>query len=63
MRGTFIFDDTPLKEVLVTIGNYYGVSFGATDLKKRLTGEFSTEDMDLIIELIESALDVTIIKM
>ena len=63
VRGTFIFDDTPLKEVLVTIGNYYGVSFGATDLKKRLTGEFSTEDMDLIIELIESALDVTIIKM
>lgn len=63
IRGTFIFEDTPLKEVLLTIGNYYGVSFGATDMKKRLSGEFSTDDLDLIIELIESALDVKIVKM
>jgi ferric-dicitrate binding protein FerR (iron transport regulator) len=63
IRGTFIFEDTPLKEVLLTIGNYYGVSFGATDMKKRLSGEFSTVDLDLIIELIESALDVKIVKM
>ncbi len=32
-------------------------------MKKRLSGEFSTEDLDLIIELIESALDVKIVKM
>ncbi|MBO7248748.1 MAG: DUF4974 domain-containing protein, partial [Bacteroidales bacterium] len=63
IRGTFIFEDTPLKEVLLTLGNYYGVSFGATDMKKRLSGEFSTDDLDLIIELIESALDVKIVKM
>jgi transmembrane sensor len=63
IRGTFVFEDTPLKEVLLTLGNYYGVSFGATDMKKRLSGEFSTEDLDLIIELIESALDVKIVKM
>ena len=63
IRGTFVFEDTPLKEVLLTLGNYYGVSFGATDMKKRLSGEFSTDDLDLIIELIESALDVKIVKM
>ena len=39
-----------------------GVSFAATDLSKKLSGEFYTDDLDLIIELIESALDVTIIK-
>lgn len=63
MRGTFVFNNTPLKEVLLVLGNYYGVSFGATDLKKRLTGEFGTEDLDLIVTTIESALDVKIVKM
>lgn len=62
-RGTFIFDDTPLKEVLNTLSKHYKVSFVCTDLSKRLSGEFSTDDLNLIISLIESALDVNIMKM
>ena len=61
-RGTFVFDQTPLKEVLDCLSDYYKVSFAATDLDKRLSGEFYTDDLDLIIELIESALDVTVIR-
>ena len=61
-RGSFIFDKTPLKEVLETLSEHYRVSFAATDLDKQLSGEFYTEDLDLIISLIESALDVHIIK-
>jgi transmembrane sensor len=61
-RGTFIFDKTPLKEVLETLSDYYKVSFAATDLDKQLSGEFYAEDLDLIISLIESALDVHIVK-
>ena len=61
-RGSFIFDQTPLKDVLDCLSRYYHVSFMATDLSKQLSGEFYTDDLDLIIELIESALDVTIIK-
>lgn len=61
-RGSFIFDQTPLKDVLDCLSKYYHVSFVATDLSKELSGEFYTDDLDLIIELIESALDVTIIK-
>ena len=61
-RGTFIFDKTPLNEVLKTLSEHYKVSFAATDMDKQLSGEFSTEDLDLIISLIESALDVHIIK-
>ena len=61
-RGTFIFDKTPLKEVLETLSEYYNVSFTATDLDKQLSGEFYTEDLDFIISLIESALDVHIVK-
>ena len=61
-RGSFIFDKTPLKEVLGTLSEHYKVSFAATDLDKQLSGEFYAEDLDLIISLIESALDVHIIK-
>ena len=62
-RGTFIFNDTPLKEVLKILSEHYKVSFVCTDLSKRLSGEFSTDDLDMIITLIESALDVNIMKM
>ena len=61
-RGSFIFDRTLLKDVLTCLGEYYHVSFAATDLSKELSGEFYTDDLDLIISLIESALDVTIIR-
>ena len=61
-RGSFIFDRTPLREVLETLSDYYNVSFVADDLSKQLSGEFYTEDLDLIISLIESALDVNIVK-
>ena len=61
-RGSFIFDRTPLREVLETLSEHYKVSFAATDLDKQLSGEFHTEDLDLTISLIESALDVHISK-
>lgn len=62
-RGTFIFDQTPLKEVLKTLSDHYHVSFVCTDLSKHLSGEFDIDNLDLIISLIESALDVNIMKM
>lgn len=61
-RGSFIFDKTPLREVLETLSKHYKVSFATTDLDKQLSGEFYAEDLDLSISLIESALDVHIIK-
>lgn len=61
-RGSFIFENTPLKEVLECLSRHYNVSFAATDLSKRLNGEFHTDDLDLILDLIESALDVTIVN-
>ena len=61
-RGSFIFNQTPLKEVLETLSKHYKVSFVANDLSKQLSGEFDAEDLDLIISLIEYALDVHIVK-
>ena len=60
-RGSFIFDGTPLKQVLETLSEHYNVSFVANDLDKQLSGEFYAEDLTLIISLIESALDVHIV--
>lgn len=62
LRGSFIFDKTPLRDVLETLSEHYKVSFAATDLDKQLSGEFYADDLDLIIALIESALDVHIVK-
>ena len=61
-RGSFIFDSTPLREVLEILSRHYKMSFVAIDLDKQLSGEFYAEDLDLIISLIESALDVHIVK-
>ena len=61
-RGSFIFNQTPLKEVLETLSKHYKVSFVANDLSKQLSGEFDAEALDLIISIIESALDVHIVK-
>ena len=61
-RGTFIFDNTPLKDVLNILSKHYKVSFVCNDLSKNLSGEFSTEDLDTIITLIEEALGVNILK-
>ena len=55
-------DGTPVIVVPFKLREYYKVSFAATDLDKQLSGEFYAEDLDLIISLIESALDVHIIK-
>ena len=58
----FLQGVSPLKDVLDCLSEYYHVSFAATDLSKKLSGEFATDDLDLIITPIESALDVTIIR-
>lgn len=60
-RGTFIFEDVPLKDVLDCLSAHYGVSFAATGLDRRLSGEFYADDLGLIVQLIESALDVRIV--
>ena len=50
------------KAGLKTLSDHYHVSFVCTDLSKQLSGEFDIDNLDLIITLIESALDVNIMK-
>lgn len=57
---TFHFDNTPLREVLDELSNYYGVTLTADQEDKRLTGDFEADSLNMTIRLIEEVLDVTI---
>lgn len=58
--GVFRYDATPLDDVLKDLSAYYGVSLQVKgdSTGKSLTGEFSTESLDEILELVSLALDV-----
>lgn len=60
--GEFIYDNTPLPEVLSELSKYYDVTLVAFDAghssgeSRRLSGEFSTSSLQEILNLINSAL-------
>ncbi len=64
--GEFIYDNTPLSEVLSELSEYYGVTLVAFDAghssreSQRLSGEFSTSSLPEILNLINSALGTDI---
>ena len=58
--GEFRYEATPLETVLGELSAYYGVVLTTDAPGKRLTGTFSTDDLDEILMLIETALSVTI---
>lgn len=64
--GEFIYDSTPLPEVLSELSEYYDVTLVAFDAghssgeSRRLSGEFSTSSLQEILNLINSALGTDI---
>lgn len=59
--GEFVYDNTPLEEVLSELSDYYGVTLSALNPEAhRLTGQFSTESLEDILSLIQTALGVNI---
>lgn len=64
--GEFIYDNTPLPEVLSELSEYYDVTLVAFDAghssgeSRSLSGEFSTSSLQEILNLINSALDTDI---
>ena len=59
---TFIFDNTPISEVLSGLSDFYHVQLTTDDTGKNLNGEFATDSLDEIIDLIENALQIKIEK-
>ena len=62
--GVFRYDATPLDDVLKDLSTYYGAPLRVKgdSTGKSLTGEFSTENLDEILELIGLALDVELVR-
>lgn len=64
--GEFIYDNTPLPEVLSELSEYYDVTLVAFDAghssgeSRRLSGEFSTSSLQEILNLLNSALGTDI---
>ncbi len=59
--GEFIYDNTPLPEVLSELSEYYGVTLVVSEAGSRhLSGEFSTASLPEILNLINSALGVSV---
>ena len=56
----FHFYNTPLHDVLTDLSDYYHVSLSCNNEDIRLTGDFQTEKLDMIIEMIEQSLNVNI---
>jgi transmembrane sensor len=56
----FHFYNTPLREVLADLSDYYHVALSCPHKDIRLTGDFQTEKLDSIIGMIEQSLNVKI---
>ncbi|MDR3118873.1 MAG: FecR domain-containing protein [Mediterranea sp.] len=59
---TFIFDNSPVAEVLSELSDFYHVQLTTDDTGKNLNGEFATNSLDEIIDLIENVLQIKIQK-
>lgn len=57
---TFVFDNTPLNEVLKQMSDYYGCTLTTSDPDKRLSASFPDDDLEVIVAAIEEALGVEI---
>ena len=56
----FVFENTPVEDVLKEIGDYYGCTLSAAPTRRRLTATFPDDDLDTIVSVIESVLDIKI---
>ena len=62
--GVFRYDATPLDDVLKDLSAYYGVPLQVKgdSTGKSLTGEYSTDNLDEILELIGLALEIELVR-
>ncbi|WP_018463004.1 FecR family protein [Segatella paludivivens] len=56
----FQFRDTPLREVLADLSDYYKVSFVSDKYNVNLTADFKADNLNTIINMIQKSLDVKI---
>lgn len=60
--GKFVYENTPLSEILSELSKFYEIKLHCDNTTKELTATFETESLDEIITLIEDVLSVKIDK-
>lgn len=58
--GLFVYDNTPLTDVLQELSLYYHINLSTVSNEKRLSGRFPAQSLDEIIDVIERVLNVQI---
>ncbi|MDO5442927.1 MAG: hypothetical protein Q4G10_04595 [Bacteroidia bacterium] len=56
----FVYDGAPLDDVLTELSDYFDCTLTVAPTEKCLTATFPDDDIDLIVSIIESVLDVDI---
>ena len=56
----FVYEDAPIEDVLKELSLHYGCTLTTAPSQKHLTATFPDDDIDFIVSLIESALDISI---
>ncbi|MBO4535589.1 MAG: DUF4974 domain-containing protein, partial [Bacteroidales bacterium] len=56
----FVYNDVPVEAVLAELSAYYHCTLSTEPTDKRLTATFADDDLDYIVGLIETALDIQI---
>lgn len=56
----FVYDDTPIADVLKELSAYYHCTLSTEPSDKHLTATFPDDDVDFIVSLIEKALNIEI---
>lgn len=60
--GFFVYDNTAIDIVLNELSDYYRVHLSTSDIGKRLSGRFSTQSLEEIINVIEQTLHIKIVR-
>ena len=56
----FVYDNVPVEAVLAELSAYYHCTLTTAPTDKKLTATFPDDDIDYIVGLIETALDIQI---
>lgn len=60
-KGKLLFDDTPMKDVIIRLERWYGVDISVEDIRiynSSFTGEFSGESLVQVLELLSITSDI-----
>lgn len=60
--GIFKFNNTPILQALQTVSKCYQVDLSASDTTRSISGTFKADNIDEVIDILETTLNITIYR-